>query len=224
MKKLLASCLSFAVAAVVAVAVTQSGTATAVACPPGFHSLASEESGHDASLRLHAYPRRARAALRRMAGVCVNENHPELYDEIAGLSAQRAAMTGYGAPSAYAQAVRQRQALIGRHPAVAGASGSWTPYGKGPPIAADPRFGNVNAESLNNLAGRVDSFAYDPKAKRLFATVGTAGVRASTNGRMTWRTVGDSLLTQIIGAVGWTRADGGTLMVVRGEPVRGGET
>src|SRR2546421_7035823 len=175
MKKLLASCLSFAVAAVVAVAVTQGGTATAVACPPGFHSLASEESGHDTSLRLHAYPRRARAALRRMAGVCVNDNHPELYDEIAGLSAQRAAMMGSASVNSYARAVARRRALVAQHPAVAGAGGTWTPYGQGPLIAEDPRYGSVNGEGLNNLAGRVDSFAYDPRANRLLATGGTGG-------------------------------------------------
>ncbi|HEX2059094.1 MAG TPA: hypothetical protein VHI71_12090 [Actinomycetota bacterium] len=39
-----------------------------------------------------------------------------------------------------------------------------------------------------------------------------------------WKSIGDKLPTQIVGAVGWSRAKGGTLIVASGEPLMGGNT
>ncbi|HYI46061.1 MAG TPA: hypothetical protein VE174_11455, partial [Actinomycetota bacterium] len=65
---------------------------------------------------------------------------------------------------------------------------------------------------------------YDAENDRLFATIGTGGVWMSTNRGQSWRSIGDRLPFQTNGAVGWTKAGGGTLVLASGEPLMGGNT
>ena len=69
--------------------------------------------------------------------------------------------------------------------------------------------------------GRIDSLTYDPATKRLFAAKGTGGIWMSTDYGDTWRSVGDGLPSQIVGAVAWSSANGGTLLAVSGDPTFG---
>src|SRR5437868_3545039 len=60
------------------------------------------------------------------------------------------------------KAVEHKRAMESLKTKVAGAAGDWAEYGIGP-LNCAPSF----------CSARVDNFAYDPEAKRLFAAVGT---------------------------------------------------
>jgi hypothetical protein len=163
---------------------------------------------------------------------CIRTEHPESVYDVAALTSQRAdaAAAPYTSvpTGAYRAAVDQRAALIQAAPAVANANGQWTPLGSTPLIG--DVYPSVAGEGLADLSGRIDSYDYDPVHGRLFATIGTGGVWMSTDLAKHWTSVGDGLPSQIVGAVGWVPSDGvdasvgGTLVVVGGEPLTGGDT
>jgi hypothetical protein len=202
-------------------------THRAAACPKGYRPAAQSEPMVGSSALQRAAQQvvdRARAA--RLAGICVTEKHPESYREFAAGRGQLNAMTNApyaSAPAgALANELMQRSALLGARTSVRNAGGAWEPYGQGPLITNDPRFGNVNGEGLVNLNGRVDSLDYDPVGKRLFASLGSGGVWVSDDHAASWRSIGDSLPTQIIGAVTWLGGSGGTVVALSGEPIMAG--
>jgi hypothetical protein len=158
--------------------------------------------------------------------VCVSVKHPEkLWELIQRQEEQktvRSAPYGSVAPGAYANAVDQHQKLAQGGPKVAGTSGAWSQYGNGPLIVNDPKYGSVNGLGLVNNEGRIDSLRYDPVHKRLFATKGTGGIWLSEDLGDHWRSVGDTLPSQVVGAVAWSEANGGTVLAVSGDPSFGG--
>lgn len=200
-------------------------------CPPGTREILVADAVREFGGR-HAEVRAASselAASQPKAVVCSHSpKQPEPLAEIRAAEAQRAtiatAPSGRVPKNALARAVGQAEALNATSARVPGAKGKWSPYGKGPLIANDPRYDEVNGTGFVNLAGRIDSFAYDPKGKRVFATIGTGGVWMSPDLGEHWRSIGNKLKTQVVGAVGWTRAAGGTLVVASGEPLMGGNT
>ena len=62
----------------------------------------------------------------------------------------------------------------------------------------------MNGLGLVDNMGRLDSLAYDAVNKRLFAAKGTGGIWLSENLGDSWRSIGDNLPSQIVGAVGYT--------------------
>ncbi|HYO60991.1 MAG TPA: hypothetical protein VEU29_03740 [Actinomycetota bacterium] len=153
---------------------------------------------------------------------------PEPPAEVMAAEAQRSTIStaphGRVDNNALARAIRRADALSANVARVPGATGKWSPYGKGPLIANDPRFDEVNGAGFVHLQGRIDSLGHDPKTSRLFASIGTGGVWTSRNLGQSWKSIGDKLPTQIVGAVGWSKAKGGTLIVASGEPLMGGNT
>jgi photosystem II stability/assembly factor-like uncharacterized protein len=153
---------------------------------------------------------------------------PEPVAEMMAKESSRAAImsapSGRVPNNALARAVREADVLAANVRRVPGSTGRWSPYGKGPLVANDPRYDEVNGTGFVNLEGRIDSFARDARKNRLFATIGTGGVWMSTNLGDSWRSIGDKLPTQVVGAVGWSKARGGTLIVASGEPLMGGNT
>jgi hypothetical protein len=113
---------------------------------------------------------------------------------------------------------------------VANAPGRWKEYGKGAQVS-DQAYADGSRDGIPEVAGRVDSFAYDPAGKRLFAAVTYAGVWMSeakdgdvgTLGDR-WVPIGDSLPTLINSAVAWTPAKGGRVLTLTGEHTQGGNT
>ena len=217
----LASLLSLIILSLMLVAFASppAETESARACPPGSRVVSIDDE------------------LREMTGerqdvggfVCAQPPKvPEPPAEIMQAEAMRA--TIHSAPSgrvpknALARAVKRADALTANVARVPGATGRWSPYGKGPLIANDPRFDEVNGAGFVHLEGRIDSLAHDPKSNRLFASIGTGGVWMSRNLGGSWRSIGDKLPTQVVGAVGWSRAKDGTLIVASGEPLMGGNT
>lgn len=129
-------------------------------------------------------------------------------------------------PQIYRQAIEQKQAMIaaGATATVPNAAGTWEPYGRGPLVVNDIRYGRVNGLGLVYNSGRVDSMDYDAANNRLFATIGTGGVWVSEAATVEelgedWRSIGDTLPNQSIGAVAWSPAGGGTVIVGGGEPL-----
>ena len=104
---------------------------------------------------------------------------------------------------------------------VDGSEGTWRPYGHGPLISNGPAYNSVNGLGLVDLMGRIDSMTYDPATKRLFVAKGTGGIWMSSDNGDTWRSIGDGLPSQIVGAVAWTTANKGTVLAVSGDPTFG---
>jgi hypothetical protein len=153
---------------------------------------------------------------------CISLKHPEsvVELEIRGrqFDAVRAAPHGKTHPGAFAGALEQRAAMPR---SVDGSEGTWRPYGHGPLISNGPAYNSVNGLGLVNLMGRIDSLTYDPATKRLFAAKGTGGIWMSTDYGDTWRSIGDGLPSQIVGAVAWTTANKGTVLAISGDPTFG---
>jgi hypothetical protein len=188
-------------AAVAIVAVGSAGvlserTAAPAACPAGYKPVA--------------------------ANSCLSLKHPEsvLELEIRGrqFDAVRSAPHGKTHPSAFAGALEQRAAMPR---SVDGSEGTWRPLGHGPLISNGPAYNSVNGLGLVHLQGRIDSLAYDPASRRLFAAKGTGGIWLSSDFGDTWRSIGDSLPSQVVGAVAWSSANGGTVLAVSGDPTFG---
>lgn len=194
-------------------------------CPPGYHPFAEAEEERSAPSEAAGIAPRDAPGARSRSG-CIADKHPESFQEIAAARAQLLAALNaplpFAPPGAQRTALEQRQALAAARGSVPGAGGTWRPYGRGPLVTNDRRFSSVNGLGLVDLNGRVDSLDYDPATGRLFAAIGTGGVWMSEDKGKSWRSIGESLPTQITGALAWSSAGAGTLIVVTGEPFQAG--
>ncbi len=204
---------------------TETEPASASDCPPGMFAVSPRELfaelGGGAVAEIEA------SRLEPGARYCLNTKHPEPFSEARGLAEEWGAKTfGSGATDgrAHLSAIRERERMEAAGSDIAGAASVWQPYGTGPLISNDPRFPNVENNGFVELSGRVDSFDYDPATGRLFAVIGTGGVWVSEDLGESWRSIGDSLESQILGAVAWTSAGGGRVLVIGGEHLHGGNT
>lgn len=213
---------------------TAAGTAAPVACPPGT-VLSSKTVGERAQERKAADP-----AFRDLLGsldaesvdlvtACTPVREPEKFAELAAMQAERnvisAGPMGYTPPGAVRAALAGKAAATAAASTVPGAQGTFTPLGRTPLLSDVEEYPSTDGSGLADLAGRVDSFTYDDVNRRLFAAPGTGGVWMTTDLGGSWRSVGDTLPYQSVGAVAWSpdgRAADGTLLVVSGEASAGG--
>ncbi|MFN2583010.1 MAG: WD40/YVTN/BNR-like repeat-containing protein, partial [Candidatus Dormibacteria bacterium] len=135
------------------------------------------------------------------------------------MQARDAAPFGHVDGAAYARAVAQRNA-IAAVPASANANAAWEPVGGNALMASDPNYG-PNVDGWGNLAGRTSGYAFDPGPPvRYFESFVDGGVWQSSDGT-NWSSIGDNLPTQVIGAIAWSSADGGTLIAGSGDNATG---
>lgn len=200
---------------------------------PGFEEAASSEQGQARAVaeREQALTHEALRELPMLADVprdewasqCVRTKRPESLHELIALFGGRAIprMAPYGryADGAAAAGAEERSAMTAG--SVKGTGGTGSLYGQGPLIVNDPRYPEVNGLGLVHNSGRIDSFAHDPETGRLFAAVASGGVWRSDDLAKTWTNATGDLPTSVTGAVGWTPANGGTLLALTGEPTFG---
>jgi len=153
------------------------------------------------------------------------EGTKELSTAHAQLDARRTAPFTSVAAGAYASAVAAKGALA----ASAGSSpGTWHPVGSTPLNSDEPGYSRTNGLGLHQLSGRIEDLATDPAdAKHLYAAVAGGGLFTSTDAGTTWTSVGDSLPTQVTGAIAVVPAKGGAparLVLGTGDPAYGGSS
>ena len=153
-------------------------------------------------------------------GTCMTAKHPESPFELIQrqemLESIRSAPNDHVAPGAYANALAESQKLS--KVKVNGTAGSWSQYGNGPLIVNDSKYNSVNGLGLVYNEGRLDSLRYDSVHGRLFAAKGTGGIWMSSDLGAHWASIGDGLPSQVVGAVAWSQAAGGTVLAVSGDP------
>ncbi len=209
------------------------GDADVADCPPGYVSLdayLAEERAMERLLPAEEAAREAEEAEREAeeaeesGGGCVAEKRPEGFTELA-LAARdhaspRLAPTGNVDPAAFSAALGQRQQLATTGQ-LKGTSGNATQYGRGPLVVDDERYGPSSLGLVNN-SGRTDDLEFDEDHNRLFAAVGSGGVWMSEDLGDTWKNIGDTMPSTVVGSVAWSKANGGTLIAVSGDPTFGG--
>lgn len=163
------------------------------------------------------------------AGIeCRRQKGPEPFGELAvangGLASRALAPFTSLAPGAYAAGVAEARELQGRPRTLAGGDGAWLPAGSTPLMNAEVGFDEVNGLGLVEVGGRIQDFALDPATGRLWAAVANGGVWVTDDLGDSWRSVGDSLPTQIVASVAFSPAGGGTLVIVTGDSAFGGSS
>jgi hypothetical protein len=154
-------------------------------------------------------------------GPCVFHGGPELFSDLqtsaTELDSRQTAPFSTIAPGAYGHAVAQRADVPG--PGAAPGSGfSWRLAGS-PPECADPsttgsvcpaagpdngNYSYMGPLGFRTLSGRISAFAYDAtNTSRYFAAPVVGGIWESTDAGAHWRSIGDALPTQTMGAVAY---------------------
>lgn len=168
------------------------------------------------------------AAFAAGAGrACLPALRTEKTAEVMAMGQQLAVRQNGGhavAPGALEAAVAEHQALVAQSASTA--APTWLPVGKGPLNSDVPGYTSTNALGLHQLSGRIEDFAYDPVDDRTFyAAVANGGIWRTTDGGSSWASVGDTLPTQITGAVELLKKGTATTVLAgTGDPAFGGSS
>ncbi|MDX6659506.1 MAG: hypothetical protein QOJ55_328, partial [Solirubrobacteraceae bacterium] len=212
--------------AVAAAAVLASGGSsarrTAGACPAGQRLVpATAEAGAPAGekAREHAAKGAAGDYESHFLGKCAPVAHPESNADLFKFNDFASTRQGSDSPRAFAKALRQRDRLAQDAAAanIPGTAGHWAPYGHGPLIADDPTYPTTQGDGFGKIEGRINDFAYVDSTKKLYAAVAQGGLWESSDLGASWKSIGDNLPIQSTGAVNYTPAGGGTLIVATGD-------
>ncbi len=130
---------------------------------------------------------------------------------------------------AYRSSIAERSALntTAARAAVNGTEGRWRPYGNAPVETGRTEYDTTNGstqEGLGNVAGRVSSLARNVKSGALYAAVANGGIFRSDDAGQSWASISDAIPTQIMSAIGWSPAGGGTLIALTGDNAFGGSS
>ncbi|HUR50536.1 MAG TPA: hypothetical protein VMZ11_00260 [Mycobacteriales bacterium] len=139
----------------------------------------------------------------------------ESIDRIAN-EIQRAAIQGTMSNGALADAINQKLRLLrkGQGP---GDGNRWTANGSGPLQVGDADYAGVNGLGLVENGGRITDYSYDSKHRTVYASSAGGGLYRSKDYGAHWTSIGDNLPTLLVGSVGYSPAQGGTLVVVTGD-------
>jgi hypothetical protein len=195
-------------------------TAAAASCPAGYSRYADLQARELES----AYGKQG-AALAALydhlgADLCISNKHPESFAELNRAFIENAsellAPAGAVKPGAMKSAVQQQDALEKEPPQAPEYGHSWKRYGNGP-LNGDVQPYNVAALGNGDVSGRIADFEYVAATNTLYAAVANGGVWMSKDHAKTWKSIGESLPTQVIGSVAWSSANGGTLIALSGD-------
>ena len=117
---------------------------------------------------------------------------------------------GHLRPAATEAALRQRIDAAFAAQSVKAAQGKWRQYGNSPGL--DNVSGYTPIDATQTVSGRVQDFAYDAVHKRLYAAVGGGGVWMSSNAGQSWHSITDGMPVTNSGSVGYSPAQGGTII------------
>jgi len=155
----------------------------------------------------------------------VAEGAKELGAAHGQLDARRSAPFTAVAFGAYSSAVADKAAM---QAAGAVAPGAWSPVGVGPLDSNVAGYTRTNGLGLNKLSGRIEDLAVDPaNPQHLYAAIAGGGLFTTTDAGATWTSVGESLPTQVTGAIAVVPAAGGQpqrLILGTGDPAYGGSS
>jgi photosystem II stability/assembly factor-like uncharacterized protein len=197
-------------------------------CPSGYTRIGAAEGGGSSVFGRHGLPG-PKGALKGVGhlwhGGCMSLKHPEPLADLAGGYRQQfaklAAPKGKIPRNAYIKAIKQRN-KIAHQGQSASARKKWTLYGKGPLLGDVKDYTSVAGYGLKKLSGRITNFFYIPATDKhhpdtVLASVAYGGVYASTNDGESWKSIGNKLPTQVVGAVGYTGAGGGRVLALTGD-------
>jgi photosystem II stability/assembly factor-like uncharacterized protein len=222
-----------AVAAIVLLALPGGGRTERVgrlvhACPNGQVREEGDrpDEGHRPPATGHREEGREADKKPGLAKGCEARFHPESYGDLSRANSARASQNTDPFTSvrtgAYQHALDQRAAL--RAADVPGSDGAWTPYGTGADALDNTNFDQSNGstgEGLGAVSGRVSDYAYDASTGSLYAAASNGGIWKTTDQGQHWSSVGDTLPTQVVSAVAYSPAQGGTLLVLTGDDAFG---
>ncbi len=206
-------------------------TVTALAASP---SPSLSAASNDAGLDAHGCARGTswvqETSVQQLAagisGSCRVAHGVETFAELSKVNASldmRRQTGGFGDLSAraYPAGVAAAQRIAAAGPA--SPTSTWKQYAKTPLINDVAGYDRVNGLGLADVSGRVEDYTRVPgSSTHWFASIANGGVYETTDAGKKWHSVGDTLPTQITGAVGYTTAGGGTLLVGTGDPAFGG--
>ncbi|MCU1673794.1 MAG: hypothetical protein JWN77_1907 [Frankiales bacterium] len=159
-----------------------------------------------------------------VTSTCAPALRPEPREEVEAMAAQLAARStgGYAVRAGALESATAQHEAIARKSAGTSAS-SWLPLGKGPLHSDVAGYTRTNGLGLHQLAGRIEDLSRDPaNSARWFAAVANGGIWETTNSGGTWRSIGESLPTQITGAVAYLKP--GVVLAGTGDPAFGGSS
>jgi hypothetical protein len=113
-------------------------------------------------------------------------------------------------PAATELALEQMAAVAAQSASDPAARGRWSQYGIAPELDNVSDYTPIDA--IPTMSGRVQDFAYDPHTHRLFAAVGGGGIWESTDTGQHWHSLTDGLPATTAGGVGFSPAQGGTII------------
>ncbi len=188
-----------------------------------FACLAGGQAGGEAQDAESADPDAQPADPDAESGNCALRSHPETYLDLATAASGIASRVSADSPSqaAAGPAVRAAAAKVRGVP---GSRGHWKAVGRGPLLANDAAFPDTYGEGFGTLAGRISDYTYDAKHKVLYASVASGGVYMSKDTGRHWKSIGNRLPTQTVGALAYSPAHHGTLIAVTGDNAFGGNT
>ncbi len=98
-----------------------------------------------------------------------------------------------------------------RGPKVPGGAARWQPAGTGPLVANNTQVPGHRQRGLRQPRGPRRIVRLRQRRGRLYAAASQGGVWESRDLGVSWRSIGDGLPTQIVGAIGYSRRTRGTV-------------
>ena len=205
-----------------------SRTEAGAACPEGYSPLTAERSEAEREREAALGGEEAEREREREAAEAAEVGEdadapcwptgavlPEDLAELALFNNTQSTMMGYSSPASMRRAQAQAAALAKVH--VPGDGGTWRKVSNGILDERDPAY-PAGGYGNTLLAGRISNYSLADDGT-VYAGVANGGVWRSRDSGRSWTDISRTLPTQIVGAIGWTRAGGskGTLLALTGD-------